>query len=383
MIPAARIVVPEEDIAWIVEQVRAALRSGQLTLGAQGRAFEEEFSAWLGVRHAVAVASGTAALEIILRSLGVAGREVLVPTNTFFATAAAVAHAGGIIRFVDVNPQTLCVDADILAANLTDRTAAAIVVHIGGIIPPDVLRMQALCAARGVALIEDAAHAHGSTLEGRKAGTFGRAAAFSFYPTKVMTSGEGGMIVTDDETLAQEARIYRDQGKAAFSSNVHTRLGANWRLGELHAAVGRAQLRRLDEFLAQRRAAAAWYDAALRGLAGIAPLPVPPGVASNYYKYPVMLEPGVDRLELKRRLREQHGVSLSGEVYELPCHRQPVFAPSYGEQPLPAAEDVCRRHACLPIYAGMRQEEVCAVVNALAEALAGLEAGSAVNRGVP
>jgi len=196
------------------------------------------------------------------------------------------------------------------------------------------------------------------------AGTFGRAAAFSFYPTKVVTSGEGGMVVTGDRQVRDEAVIYRDQGKAGFLGGEHVRMGYAWRMSELHAAVGLVQLRRLDEFIATRRRVAAVYDEGLADRDGIDPLPIPPSCSANYYKYVALLAPGVDRDEVKMALKEDHGVSLSGEVYGVPLHRQPVFA-GVAAAPLPVAEDVCARHVCLPVYSDMSGDEASYVVDSL------------------
>jgi dTDP-4-amino-4,6-dideoxygalactose transaminase len=237
-------------------------------------------------------------------------------------------------------------------------------VHIGGAISPEVEAIRRLCDARGLFLVEDAAHAHGSSLDGRPAGSFGDAGAFSFYPTKVMTTGEGGMIVSAQERIRDEAVIYRDQGKAGFLGGDHVRLGYAWRMSELHAAVGLVQLRRLDEFIKIRREVADQYDEGLARIGGITPLIPPPGSESNYYKYIAMLDPGVDRQELKATLRDEHGVSLSGEVYASPLHHQPVFTGLH-EGSLPVAEDVCSRHVCLPIHSDMSPEESAHVVTSL------------------
>jgi dTDP-4-amino-4,6-dideoxygalactose transaminase len=216
--------------------------------------------------------------------------------------------------------------------------------------------------------VEDAAHAHGSTLQGTPAGSFGLAASFSFYPTKVITSGEGGMIVTDDDHIDAEARIYRDQGKAGFTSNFHTLLGSNWRMSEPHAVIGRAQLKRLPEFIAARRRIAAIYDRALPRL-GVRPLSEPQAVRSNYYKYIAMPPAGVDRAALKKVLRETYDVGLSGEVYEAPCHLQPVFGP-LAAGTLPIAEELCARHICLPVSAVMTDGDAEYVVESLGKVLA-------------
>ena len=307
-------------------------------------------------RYAVAVNSGTSSLEIPLRVFDVRDKTVLVPTNTFFATPAAVIHAGGKPRFVDADPATFAISLDGIKSRLTEDTAGVIVVHIAGIVTPEMPAIRDFCKERGLFLLEDAAHAHGSSLDGQAAGTFGDAASFSFYPTKVMTSAEGGMIVTNSQRLYEEALIYRDQGKADFLTNAHTRLGYNWRMSEPHAIIGHTQLGRLDEFISARNHIAQVYDEGIREITGIASLQLPPGCRSNYYKYIALLDASLDRGALKKLMREEYGVGLSGEVYETPCHEQPVFA-EYRDGEFPIASDICRRHVCLPVYATMTEED--------------------------
>jgi perosamine synthetase len=361
---AAKVDFSAEDRRWIADRIAETLEGGQLTLGKYGAWFEQEFARYCNVRHAVAVSSGTAALEIVLRSLDVAGRDVLVPANTFFATAAAVVHAGARPVLMDTDPESFGTAPEELERRLTPRTAGAIVVHIGGIVSGRMPELVSLAARKGVWLVEDAAHAHGSSLAGTKAGAFGIAGAFSFYPTKVMTSGEGGMIVTSDDRIAGEARRYRDQGKESFERNAHTRLGYNWRLSEPHAIIGFRHFQRLPAMIAARQRIAALYDAALRRTGRLRPLAVPRDGASNYYKYIAVLPDGVDRSDLRRRLREEHGVALGGEVYEQPIHRQPVFE-QYAHHSLPASEEVCARHVCLPVFASMTDDQGDRVIEAL------------------
>jgi len=366
-VPPARVYFPDEDRAEILARIDHALATGQLTLGAIGRELEEAFAARHQAGHAVAVSSGTSALEIILRALDVDGREVLVPANTFFATAAAALHAGARVRFVDCDPATMSFDLDDVAASIGSDTAAVVAVHIGGLISPAVPALAALCAQRGVSLVEDAAHAHGSALDNHPAGTFGVAAAFSFYPTKVVAGGEGGMIVTNDASIADEARTYRDQGKGSFHANFHTRLGANWRMSEPHAAIVLAQLRRLDEFIAARQSIAKRYDAAIEHV-GLRPLDVPPNAHCNYYKYVAFLPDGVDRAALKQAMREKYDIGLSGEVYDTPLHRQPVFE-GFAGRSLPGAEWLSARHICLPLYPTLEERDADYVLESLASEL--------------
>jgi len=367
-IPPAKVHFPDEDRRAILQQIDEALVSGQLTLGKHVQLFERCFAEKHSVRFAVAVNSGTSSLEIPLRIFDVRGKTVLVPANTFFATVAAVIHAGGKPRFVDSDPATFSVSLKDLQERLTPDTAGVIVVHIAGIVTPEMPAIRDFCKERGLFLLEDAAHAQGSTLHDRFAGTFGDVGSFSFYPTKVITSAEGGMIVSDREDIYQEASIYRDQGKASFLTNLHTRMGYNWRMSEPHAIIGHSQLRRLEEFIAARNHIARIYDEELKSIAGVAPLPLPQGCRSNYYKYIALLDHSVDRSAVKQLLREQYGVALSGEVYETPCHLQPVFE-EYRDGDFPVAEDICRRHICLPVYAGMTEEEALYVVSSLARVL--------------
>ena len=363
-VPAARIQFLPEERAWIAERIQEVLASGQLTLGKYGAEFEQKFARFCGRSHGVAVSSGTSSLEIILRTLGVEGQDVLVPTNTFFATAAAVIHAGGNPVFVDMDPQSFAVRPEDVEKSLTPRTAGFIVVHIGGVVSGQMPALVDLASRKGLWLVEDAAHAHGSTFRGVKAGAFGTAASFSFYPTKVMTCAEGGLLVTDDARVAEEARIYRDQGKAGFTQNAHIRMGYNWRLSEPHAIIGLKHLERLPAMIAERQAVAAVYDEALREFRNLCPLRIPAEGTCNYYKYIAVMKGHHDRKQLKTVIRERYGVGLAGEVYEEPLHKQPVFA-QYCSAALPVSEDLCSRHICLPIFSGMEQADVRQVIEAL------------------
>jgi dTDP-4-amino-4,6-dideoxygalactose transaminase len=357
-----------EDRRRITALIDESLRTGSLTLGPLTEQLEGAVANRVGSRHAVAVSSGTAALEIVLRTIGVEGRYVVVPVNTFFATAAAVMHAGGIPRFVDIDPQTLTIGLAAAEAALEGDVAAVVPVHIGGTIGLDIGPLRALCDDRGAALVEDAAHAHGSTLDGRHAGTFGYAGTFSFYPTKVVTSGEGGVIVTDDDRVRDEARIYRDQGKAGFIGGAHVRLGYAWRMSELHAAVGLTQWEHLDDFVEHRSRIAAYYDGELADVDGVDSVRPPPACRANYYKYIALLAPGLDRDAVKAELRQNYGVSLSGEVYARPLHREPVFT-ELAPGDFPVADDICGRHICLPVHSDMTDAEAERVITSIREVI--------------
>lgn len=349
-----------------LDRIDAALASGALMLGRNGREVEELVRRRVG-RPAVAVSSGSSALEAAYRAIGVAGRTVLTPVNTFFATAAAAEHAGARVGFVDMEPDGLGLDPESLrqALNAHRDVAAVAVVHIGGVISPALPDVLALCAEHGVPVVEDAAHALGSTLADQPAGSFGRLGTFSFCATKVATSGEGGAVTGVQAADLDEIRRLRDHGKHSTQANLHSSLGSNWRLSELHAATGIAHLERLDAMVGERRELAAWYDEHLGQVPGLRAFEVPADAVSNYYKYLAFLPAGVDRPALKQRLRQHHGVALAGEVYDTLLCDQPYFADRRVEVPVDNARSFADRHVCLPIFPGMTRRQQRAVLTAL------------------
>jgi len=289
MIPAAKPYFPRTDIEEMKKHLDRILTSGMLTLGEYTKNFERQFGDLVRVRRAIAVNSGTSALEIALRAHGLKqGDEVILPTNTFGATCAAAIFAGGKPVITDVSPSTLTIDTKSVERAITSKSRGVMAVHIGGLICPEVERIRELCDQRGLFLVEDAAHAHGSKIDGKSAGSLSSAGCFSFYPTKVVSSGEGGMITTDSEDLASTACILRDQGKESFSSNVIVKLGYNWRMPEICAALGVVQLRRLPEFIERRNAIARIYDAAFDAM-GVKRVVTPGNQVNNYYKYTFFL----------------------------------------------------------------------------------------------
>jgi len=370
-IPPVKLYFPSEDIRQIKRDVEKILKSGMLTMGRYTQNFEHEYAKFCRVKHAVTVNSGTSALEIVLRAIGLKnGDEVLVPTNTFTATAASVVFAGGRPILTDVSQETLTFNAKHVKKSLTSKTKAAIIVHIGGFVSPDIDEIREICDENGLFLIEDAAHAHGSTINGHPAGSLGDAGCFSFYPTKVMTTGEGGMITTNNDQVANKARILRDQGKENFQSNIIIELGYNWRMPEVSAAIGLVQLRRLPEMIKKRIKIAQYYDQELSAIGYVRPLKNCPNIVSNYYKYTAFLDSGIDREGFKRKLAEK-GVKCGGEVYWPPLHLQPIYQKLLGtrEGDFPVAEDACRQMVCLPIFNQMTQDEAEYVIEKVTEVL--------------
>ena len=375
-IPILRIPFTDEDISFVQKRIGEVLKSGQLAMGKYVAEFERRFAEFVGTKYAVGVNSGTSALEICLRAIDVRNSSVIVPTNTFMATATSVIHAGGKVIFSDAVKKDLCMDAEDVNEKIQKNTKAVILVHIGGIISTQLKAIQEICEDHNLFLIEDAAHAHGSTINGKKAGSIGIAGAFSFYPTKVITCGEGGMITTDDKEIYNKALTLRDHGKPDHRFNKHTEFGYNWRLSEIHAVIGLEQMNKIDWILSERRRVARIYDEKLRDVEDIELLKIHPNVKSSYYKYIVYFKEGVDRAYVKNKMKNEYEVELTGEVYADPCHSQPVFE-KYPEMMLnkktdkfPGAEYVCNRHICLPLYPELTEEEVNYVVESLKNVVA-------------
>ena len=367
-IPPFKYYFPSTSIKWITTKIQEILEKGDfLTLGKYNEKFEKEFARYIGSKHAITTASGTASLEISLRAISIRGYDVIVPTNTFAATAYAVVHAGGRPVFVDITSDMNYDLADV-KKRITPKTKVIIPVHIGGLISTSIYELLELAEQHDLYVIEDAAHAHGSMLDSKKAGGFGIAGSFSFFSTKVITTGEGGMITTNDVEIAEKARLLRDQGKVR--GNLVGVIGYNWRLTEFQAIVGLAQLRLLEEIIEKRTRIAKVYDELLKDNLTCQPLKIPLNVRHNYYKYIAFLPKGCDPEVLRKRLAEKYGVSLSGYVYEVPLHRQPVFK-EYVEAPnsYPLADDLCTRHIALPVYPDMTEEDAQYVVESLKFAL--------------
>ncbi|MEV2226005.1 DegT/DnrJ/EryC1/StrS aminotransferase family protein [Nocardia vinacea] len=361
MIPPFVAELSDDEIQTVLIAAAEILRSGRLVLGPYTCAFEMTVAAMAGTRHAVAVNSGSTALEIVYRALAVRGKTVLIPTNTNYATAAAALQAGAKVSLYDSG---LYPNVSDIEQRLTADVAAVVVVHIGGYISPDLPQLAHTCHRLGVALIEDAAHAHGSTLYGVAAGGFGRAAAFSFFPTKTITTGEGGALVTDDSGLAASARMYRDQGKDHESK--HVVVGGSWRITEIGAALGSAQLDHLHRDVARRRAIIDRYTAGLSNM-GLT-FPDLHGLEVSGYKCVAMLDDGIQRDALRKAVAAQ-GVQLGRGVYEQPLHTQPVFADLNVTDPFPTADDFTARHICLPLWRFMTDETVERVIEAIRHAV--------------
>jgi dTDP-4-amino-4,6-dideoxygalactose transaminase len=372
-VPILKIPFTEADADQIGGRLKDMLLTGRLTMGGYVREFEESFARFCGVPRALGCGSGTAALEMICRAVGVEGGSVAVPANTFMATALAPLAAGARIILVDCDPVYFQMDPEDLARKMRDDTRAVIVVHVGGFISPAWRRLRAIAQNGGAAFIEDAAHAHGAEVAEGRAGSLGTAGAFSFYPTKVLTTAEGGMVTTADPELGQTLESLRQHGQKRPGSNLHQSFGLNYRPSEIHALLGLAMMDKAEWILAERRRAAAVYDRLLAD-SPVAPVLPPPGQKPAYYKYMALLPEGLDRDHLKSRLREEHRINLAGEVYAHPLHGQRFWADQPDKLaaplgPLPVSEMVAARQICLPLYPGLEEEAQVYVVEKLLTAV--------------
>ncbi|MGO4680962.1 DegT/DnrJ/EryC1/StrS family aminotransferase [Microbacterium sp. 2MCAF23] len=359
-IPPAKPIIGDDER----EAVDRVLRSGMIAQGPEVAAFEAEFSAhFVQGRPAVAVNSGTAGLHLGLLAAGVGpGDEVIVPSFTFAATGNSVALTGATPVFVDIEPDTFTLDPDAVAAAVTSKTRGVLPVHLYGH-PARMRELEALAAATGIALYEDAAQAHGAALDGRPVGTFGEFAMFSLYPTKNMTSGEGGMVSTATDEIARTVKLLRNQGmERQYENEV---IGFNARMTDIHAAIGRVQLTKIDAWTKTRQDNAVFLDANLRGV--VVP-PVADGAVHVYHQYTVRVPE--DRDGFVRALKEEHGVG-AGVYYPIPNHRLPSltrFAPGVE---LPETERAAREVVSLPVHPSLSQndlERIVAAVNIVAGA---------------
>ena len=366
----ARPDITDAEIASVLE----VLRSPNLSLGPKLRAFEETFARYLGRRRAVAVNSGTSALFLSLRALGIGdGDEVITTPFTFIASATSIMMTGAKPVFADVDPISLNIDPSRIEAAITPRTAAILPVEVFGD-PTGFDRIAELAALHGLPVVEDSCEALGSTLHGRKAGTFGTLSVFGFYPNKQITTGEGGMIVTDDDELAEKCALCRNQGRKGGGWLAHESLGYNFRLSDINCALGLAQLNRLDEILARRRAVAGWYR---EMLADDARLIVPtnqPGCATSWFVFVVRLAEAFDRPQRDRLLEGMVEQKIHVSDYFPPVHLQPFIAEAYGHGPgdFPIAEAGGRRTIALPFHGQLTQDDVafvCGTLRALLDTL--------------
>ena len=357
-IPVARPAIGQDEIS----AVTAVLESGMLAAGERVAEFEKKFADYCGTTHAVAINNGTAALHaaLLAADIGV-GDEVIVPSFSFIATASAVSMTGAKPIFVDVNEQTFGIDPAQVEGSVTPKTKAVIGVHLFGQ-PFDVPGIQKVCESHNLTLIEDAAQAHGAMYNGEKTGGFGQFGCFSFYATKNMTTGEGGMVTTSDKAYNERLRLLINHGQS--EKYLHTRLGYNYRMTDVAAAIGLVQLKKLEKFNMRRRKNAEYYDTHI-SVKGLVTPAVAQGMHHVYHQYVIRL---TDEFPMKRAdFMEYLKVKGIGTAvhYPIPIHHQPVYARANEPDSCPISTSLATSVMSIPVHPLLDQKELAYICDAI------------------
>lgn len=370
--------IGEEEIA----EVADSLRSGWVTTGPKVKRFEQEFAAYVGAKHAIAVNSCTAALHTSLAALDIGpGDEVIVPTLTFCATANVVVHLGATPVIVDVD-RNFHLSLEAARQVISPRTKAIVPVHYGGQ-ACSLQEILALADSRGIPVVEDAAHAAGARYRGGRIGSHGRAVCFSFYAIKNMTTGEGGMITTDDDDLAARIRLLSLHGMSRDAWKRYTETGSwyyevlepgyKYNMTDVQAALGIHQLGRLDGFIRRRQEIAAMYDEAFSDLSEILLPPRLPGRNHTFHLYPIRLNADLLQLNRSEFIDELRARNIGASVHFIPLHRHPFYRERYGYQPeqFPVCEEIYQGLLSLPLYPKMTDRDAADVIEAVRDIVAG------------
>ena len=360
MIASAKPHFPKKDIAEITANIEEVLQTGHLVRGKHIQAFEESVCQYTKSKYALATNSGTSALIIALFALGIKGKEVIVPTNTFIATPNAVTFAGGKPVFADINLKDYCLDISQVEAKINSDTAGVIIVHMAGILYPQIRELRKLCDQRGLFLLEDAAHSFGAKLDQKMPGHFGDIACYSCYPTKIITTGEGGIITTRDKSLYEFCKKFNFYGHHLENIYPFEIIGANYRMPEISAILGRHQIKQVEFFVQRRREIAQAYSCHLEKLGFIKHIPAPDNVRHVYYKYITLIDEEYDAVGLMQFLRK-NGIMADRDFYP-PCHSQPIYRNSFNAGDFPNANELQRRLLLLPMHTQLTLSDVEKVI---------------------
>jgi perosamine synthetase len=362
MIPIAKPLIGEEEI----NAVSRILKSGMLAHGKEVEEFEKEFAKYIGTKYAIATSSGTSALDIALKSLNIKeGDEVITTPFTFIATANSILYQNAKPVFADIDEKTFNLNPDDVLEKITNKTKAIIVVHLYGH-PVDIEAFKEIAEDHNLYLIEDACQAHGAEYKNQKVGSFGDVAVFSFYPTKNMTTGEGGMITTNNKEIKRKAEILRNHGQT--KKYLHEELGHNMRMTNIAAAIGRVQLKKLDEFNNKRVSNAEKLTNTIKNIDGLTPPYIDKRVKHVFHQYVIKVEDnfGMSRDELKQYL-ENKGIGTAIH-YPIPIHHQPLYQKlGYSKDICPISVEIAKKVLSLPVHPALSEEELIYITNALKE----------------
>jgi perosamine synthetase len=368
-IPLSRPDLDDSD----VEAVAAVLRTPELSLGPAGPKFEAAMCAYTGARHAATVSSGTSGLHLGVLAMGLKrGDEVVTTPFSFVASTNCLLYEDITPVFADIDPDTWDLDPAAAEAAITPRTRALLPVHVFGR-PCKIAELTAIARRRSLGVIEDSCESLGSTVGGKFTGTYGDFGVFAFYPNKQMTTGEGGMIVTDDERVASVCRSLRNQGRGDGGGWLdHPRLGFNYRLSDIQSALGASQLRRIETFIEDRRRVNAWYREALTDVPGVVlPAPEREGERTSWFVFVVRLADGFDREDRDAVLANLRSRGVNCRNYFVPIHLQPYMKERFGfrEGAFPVTERIAERTISLPFYGKLASDDIERVATALREAV--------------
>lgn len=362
MIPVAQPIIGTKELEYVSDAVKSGWVSSQ---GKYVQGFEKKFAKYCGVNYGVSTASGTVALHLALASLGVGkGDEVIVPALSFIAVANAVTYTGAKPIFVDSEPYTWCIDPSKIEEKVTQNTKAIIPVHLYGH-PCEMEPILELASRYSLCVIEDAAEAHGAEYKGRKVGSLGDAACFSFYGNKIITTGEGGMVVTNNPKLAERAKLLKNHGMSRRKKYWHPVIGFNYRMTNMQAAIGLAQLEKIDMILEKKRAITAHYSSLLDRVDSLILPPEATWAKSAYWVYSVLIKEDatITRDELAKRLKNK---GVETRPFFIPIHKMPPYR---NKEIFPVAEDLSHRGVNLPSFANLMEHEIETICTYIEEAL--------------
>ena len=361
-----------QDISWIKKGVEKVLK-GQLSTGPYVKEFEEKFATQVGCKYAVFVTNATAALEASCKILGLKeGDDVIVPGETFVATGTCVTLNGGNLVFAEVDPDTFCMTLDEIKRRVTKNTKGVIIVHFGGYVSPDTIKIRDYCKKNKLFLIEDASHAHGASINNNKIGSIGDTGCFSFFSTKILTTGEGGMLTTNSKDIYDYAIALRERGRKINSKiEIYDYEWRSCRVPEISALLGLSQLSHLSEFTEKRNKIASIYNGIIKKNKFLKALPQQNGIVCAYWKHITLIEnKNIDRKDLSVLLKNDYEIKINW-AYDPPMHLQPVYKKLYGleEGALPVTEDIMSRHFHLPMHVSLSQKDARYIANSLCKAI--------------